>query len=234
MLEGFDIIESVGIAVTILISTLVSTVSELGSEKAFNKLDREFENIKVKVYRDGRLKVLKSTDIVVNDVVLVNSGDKIAADGLIIQGEITVDQPALTGETKEINKKVGDTENFSSDNPSALFCGSLATSGECLMRVTAVGDNTYYGKTAKDLTSESPSSPLKEKLTKLYRKLIYKTTYSEIIIIEDILLLFKHLTYLKSNLCFLVAAVKLIKCTGNRSNTNQSIEEGFAVYGIYD
>ena len=47
MLEGFDIIESVGIAVTILISTLVSTVSELGSEKAFNKLDREFENIKV-------------------------------------------------------------------------------------------------------------------------------------------------------------------------------------------
>ena len=171
MLEGFDVIESVGIAVTILISTLVSTLSELGSEKAFDKLDKEFENMKVKVYRDGRLKVLRSAEIVVGDVILVNSGDKIAADGLLVKGEITADQSALTGETKEVYKTAGGSDEISSDNISALFCGSLATSGECLMRVSAVGDKTYYGQTAGDLTSDCPASPLKEKLTKLAKQI---------------------------------------------------------------
>lgn len=171
MLGNFDIIESIGIGATIIIATLVSTISEIGSEKAFDKLDKEFGNIDVKVYREGNLKTIKSKELVVGDFVLINSGDKIPADGIIINGELGVDESALTGETREIKKYQGGGEISDFSNPSALFCGSLATSGSCVMKITAISDNTYYGSAAKDLSSETPTSPLKEKLTKLAKNI---------------------------------------------------------------
>lgn len=173
MLGNFDLLESIGIGATIIIATLVSTISEIGSERAFEKLDKEFENINVRVYREGNLKVVKSHEIVVGDFVLINSGDKIPADGIIISGEISVDQSSLTGETKEIRKFNSNSFEHAINNPSALFCGTLATFGNCIMKVTAISDQTYYGKTAKDLTSESPTSPLKEKLSKLAQNISY-------------------------------------------------------------
>ena len=173
MLGNFDIIESIGIAATIIISTLVSTISEIGSEKAFDKLDKEFGNVDVKVYRDGYLKTVKSKELVIGDFVLINSGDKIPADGIIVKGEIGVDQSALTGETMEVKKFHGCGSIASLSNPSALFCGSLATSGSCVMKITAISDKTFYGSAAKNLTEETPTSPLKEKLKRLAKTISY-------------------------------------------------------------
>jgi len=167
MLGNFDIIESIGIGATIIIATLVSTISEIGSEKAFDKLDKEFSNVDVKVYREGSLQTIKSKELVVGDFILINSGDKIPADGIIVNGELGIDQSALTGETREVKKYHGGGDDPSFSNPSALFCGSLATSGSCIMKITAISDKTFYGSAAKDLSSETPTSPLKEKLTKL-------------------------------------------------------------------
>jgi len=176
MLGNFDIIESIGIAATIIIATLVSTVSEIGSEKAFERLESEFGNTQVKVFREGNLVSLNSKEIVVGDFILINSGDKIPADGTIVQGEISVDQSSLTGETKEVKKHHGCKDIPSFSNPSSVFCGSLATFGSCIMMVTAIADKTYYGNTAITLTGQAPTSPLKEKLTNL-AKTISKIGY---------------------------------------------------------
>ena len=96
--------ESVGIAVAVLLATLISTLSEYGSESAFEKLQEEAANVKCRVRRDGKIMFLPIADIVVGDIVFVQAGERIPADGVLVHGEISVDQSALNGETREAYK----------------------------------------------------------------------------------------------------------------------------------
>ena len=83
--------ETVGIALAVLLATLVSTFSEYRNENAFQKLQEEASQIKCKVYRNGEIVEIPIDDIVVGDCVLLQSGDKIPADGVIIDGHIQTD-----------------------------------------------------------------------------------------------------------------------------------------------
>ncbi|MCL2456025.1 MAG: cation-transporting P-type ATPase, partial [Defluviitaleaceae bacterium] len=87
--------ESAGIAVAVLLATLISTLSEYGSETAFEKLQEEAANIKCRVKRDGKIFELSICEIVVGDLIFVGAGERIPADGILIGGEIDVDQSAL-------------------------------------------------------------------------------------------------------------------------------------------
>ena len=92
--------EPVGIAVAVLLATFVSTISEYNNENAFQKLQDEASKILCKVYRNGVVEEIAIDDIVVGDYIMLQSGDKIPADGVIADGTIKVDQSVLNGESK--------------------------------------------------------------------------------------------------------------------------------------
>jgi len=161
-------LETIGIAAAILIAVIVSTLSEMGSENAFEKLSNIAANIECRVRRGGKTIQVPVTEIVVGDIVLLGAGDKIPADGIIISGSVEVDQSLLNGESKEAKKLVTDYKGKADFlSPLLLFSGTVVTNGEALMRVTAVGDKTEYGKIASELQEATPTSPLKIKLEKL-------------------------------------------------------------------
>ncbi|MCI9121073.1 MAG: calcium-translocating P-type ATPase, PMCA-type [Oscillibacter sp.] len=166
--------ESVGIAAAVLLATLVSTFSEYRNENAFQKLQEEASQIKCKVYRNNEITEIAIQEIVVGDWVLLQSGDKIPADGILAEGAIQVDQSVLNGEAKEAAKRVppegAQEENAPMDflNPYKVFRGSVVCSGSAVMEVTTVGDQSVYGQIASELqTDDDRDTPLKVKLAKL-------------------------------------------------------------------
>ena len=158
-----------GIVAAILIATTVSTVSEIGSEAAFRKLEAEMSALTVKVMRAGEIKDISIKDIVVGDLVYLSPGERIHADGIIVDGEISVDQSMLNGEGVEVKKTSNERAKYDRDisNPSVAFSGSLITSGAGIMRVCAVGEETFLGEIANDVQSEKRNSPLKLRLNRL-------------------------------------------------------------------
>ncbi len=163
LIKDFDWYETVGIVIAIFIASFISTISEYGSEQAFQKLQMEASKIKCKVKRDKIVEEISIKDVVVNDIVVLETGDKIPADGYLIEGEITVDESSLTGETKEVKKLSSNTRL----EKNRLYRGSVVYSKSGLMLVTEVGNNTLYGKLAKEVSEKSPDSPLKIRLRHL-------------------------------------------------------------------
>ena len=99
-----NLFEVFGIVAAILLATTVSTVSEYGSERAFEKMQSENAVGLVKALRDGAVREIPISDIVVGDIIYLSSGEQVAADGVLISGRLSVDQSALNGESKEISK----------------------------------------------------------------------------------------------------------------------------------
>lgn len=167
--------ESVGIAVAVAIATFVSTYSEYRNEGAFQKLQEEASRIVCKVYRDGEVTEIRIDDIVVGDAVLLQSGDKVPADGYLIDGGLSVDQSILNGEAKEAKKTAAaegyePSEDIDFLTKSDLFRGSIVCSGSAVLYVTKVGDATIYGTIASGLQEDDGrQTPLQVKLTGLAR-----------------------------------------------------------------
>ncbi len=159
--------EGVGIAVAVVIATLVSTISEFKNEQTFQKLQEEASKIKVNVFRENSVAVVGIDDIVVGDYILLQSGDKIPADGSVVQGKVKVSQAALTGEPEPRKKTPGeaDVENLEDDH--AVFRGTIVEDGEAVIEVRQVGDKTHLGRLAEGLNSDERLGPLRVKLAKL-------------------------------------------------------------------
>ena len=162
-----------GIVAAILIATTVSTASEIGSEAAFRRLEAEMSDLSVKVMRAGEIKSISIKDIVVGDLVYLSSGERIHADGVVVDGEICVDQSMLNGEGVEVKKTKNDNAKYDRDisNPNLVFSGSLITSGAGIMRVCAVGEETFLGEIANDVQTEKRNSPLKIRLNRLAKEI---------------------------------------------------------------
>lgn len=99
-----EIYEAIGTILAIIIVATVSAKTELASDKAYRNLQNSIEKDKCKVYRNGQVIELNIDDVVVGDIVLLQSGDKIPADGVLIDGAISVDNSSLNGETEECKK----------------------------------------------------------------------------------------------------------------------------------
>ena len=166
LFQDANYFETIGILIAVLFSTLVSSISEYGSNKTFEKLESNISNIKVKVIRDKKLTEICINDIVVGDLLVLESGDKIGADGVLIEGNLLVDESILNGETKEQNKKVN----------SKVFRGTTIYSGYGIVKVEKVGINTMYGKIALELKEKEPISPLRTRLIGL-AKIISRIGY---------------------------------------------------------
>ena len=164
--------ETIGIAVAVLLATLVSTLSEYGSESAFSKMQEEASRLSVTVRRNGINVTLPLEEIVVGDIVLLSTGDPIPADGRLVTGTLSIDQSALNGESHEVEKTSSPhQERDPLINRNTLLRGSVVCFGSGELQVTAVGDNTYYGTVAQGVQDKTRESPLKFRLNNLSRKL---------------------------------------------------------------
>ena len=175
LFRNFDWYETIGILIAILLASFISSISEYGSEQAFNRLQEESIKIKVKVRRNNEVVEVSLSDIVVGDIVILNSGDKVPADGYLIKGNLSLDESALNGETKEVKKECSYGANIIDKNK--VYRGSVVYNGEAEMKVTLVGDKTIIGKISQELQEEIPESPLKTKLRGL-AKTISKIGYA--------------------------------------------------------
>lgn len=165
--------EPMGIAIAVAIATLVSTYSEFTNEQSFQKLQADASRIFCKVYRDGKIEEILIGDIVVGDLILVQTGDKIPVDGILIDGHLCVNQAVLNGESKEADKYIAPAEYQYSDKNSdfldefKVFRETVVVEGEAVIEAITIGDQTFYGQLSKELQTEERDSPLKVKLGKL-------------------------------------------------------------------
>jgi calcium-translocating P-type ATPase len=157
LIRDFDWYETVGIVLAILIASLISSISEYGSSKAFNKLTEETSKINVRVKRNNEIVNIPIDEVVVNDIVIVSEGDKIPADAVMLSGNISVDESMMNGEAREVYKNVNDM----------VYMSTVVYSGSAELLVRYVGDNTFYGKMAMELQEDDSISPLKLRLSNL-------------------------------------------------------------------
>ncbi len=162
-----NLIEVFGILAAILISAGVSTLSEYGSEKAFKRIEAETALTRVRVIRDGVTTQIPSSELVVGDIVLLSPGERIEADGVLLEGTLEVDQSALNGENKGARKVPGSRGGWDLSDEGRVYRGSIVTSGNGVMRVGRVGESTFYGMVARDVQTETRVSPLKLRLSHL-------------------------------------------------------------------
>lgn len=167
--------EPVGTAIAILLVTIISAKTGMASDDEYRKLKNQTKAEPVKVKRNGVVTVIDIEDIVVGDIVILQSGDKIPADGVLVDGELRVDNSALNGEAEECKKfaasddfKIPDEitgDTFVDEH--SLFRGATIYNGEGLLEVQKVGMETMMGKMAKDMHDDEVESPLQVKLSKL-------------------------------------------------------------------
>lgn len=167
MFRQADWFETVGIAISVFLATLISTISEYGSEAAFAKLSESCRAGACRVRRAGRIRQVSSEDIVVGDVVLLQAGEMIPADGRMLSGALSVDQSSMTGESAAVQKKPGAGGERTPQNFACVFGGCTVLSGEGEMLVEAVGDATFLGGISGEVQTEVRDSPLKVRLGKL-------------------------------------------------------------------
>ncbi|PON54426.1 P-type ATPase [Parasponia andersonii] len=153
--------EGGSIFIAVLLVIVGSALSNFRQETQFDKLSKISDNIKIDVIRGGRRQEISIFDIVVGDVVLLNIGDQIPADGLFLTGHsLLIDESSMTGESDHI-------EIDSSDHP-FLFSGSKVADGCGKMLVTSVGMNTAWGEMMSSITRDTNErTPLQARLDKL-------------------------------------------------------------------
>ena len=178
-----EIYEPVGTIVAVLIVAFVSAKTSVASDTKYRELKDSTKKDTCKVYRNGMVTVIDVDDVVVGDKVLLQSGDKIPADGVLVDGDLRVDNSALNGEAEECKKTaIEHTELKAAENVAdfpdeitgdtfvdkhSLFRGAVVFDGEGVLDVRRVGLKTIMGKMAEEMQEDEPDSPLKVKLAKL-------------------------------------------------------------------
>lgn len=164
--------EPVGILVAVLIAGGVSSITEHQQEEKASALKHQQEDGEMtKVIRNGSIHEVHVSEAVTNDIVFLQAGDKIPADGIMIRGSIKVDQSALNGETEEAEKMPNDNnEDYNIKdllNKFYVYRGTVVCSGEGYMKVSVVGDKTLFGELALEVQEAQRKTPLQVKLGKL-------------------------------------------------------------------
>lgn len=106
LFRNFDWYETIGILIAILLASFISSISEYGSEQAFNRLQEESSKTMTRVKRNGIIIEIPINEIVVGDIVILSSGDKVPADGYLIKGNLSLDESALMVRLRKQKKKV--------------------------------------------------------------------------------------------------------------------------------
>ena len=174
-----EIYEPLGTIVAVLIVAFVSAKTGVASDTKYRELKDSTKKDQCKVHRNGVVAVIDVDDIVVGDKVLLQSGDKIPADGILVSGDLRVDNSALNGEAEECKKNAVTEDVQLADDITgdtfvdgySLFRGAVVFDGEGILDVRKVGLKTMMGKMAEEMQEDEPDSPLKVKLAKLAKQI---------------------------------------------------------------
>lgn len=174
-----EIYEPLGTIVAVLIVAFVSAKTGVASDTKYRELKDSTKKDQCKVHRNGVVVVIDVDDVVVGDKVLLQAGDKIPADGILISGNLHVDNSALNGEAEECKKTEAPQDFQLADDITgetfvdqhSLFRGAVVFDGEGILDVRKVGLQTMMGKMAEEMQEEEPDSPLKVKLAKLAKQI---------------------------------------------------------------
>ena len=219
--------ETIGIIAAILLATGIGFYFEYDANKKFDLLNAVTEETLVKVIRNGRIQEIPRKDVVVGDIVVLETGEEIPADGELIEAiSLQVNESNLTGEPV-INKTIieADFDEEATYASNRVLRGTTVVDGHGTMRVLSVGDDTEIGKVARQSTEQSTEpTPLNIQLTKL-ANLIGKIGFSvaglafAIFFIKDVILVYPFSTFhtfadwlpaLKATLQYFMMAVTLI------------------------
>lgn len=181
------IYDGIGIFAAVIIATAVAVIQEGKSDKAFEKLSQQSDDIRVKVLRDAKIGYVLKNEVTIGDIVSLEIGDKVPADGRIIQSmRLRIDESMLTGEAEAISKI---SDHISKDDvplaerKNMAYAGTLVVEGNATIIVTDVGDNTEMGKIAHELkNSLNAETPLQEKLAKLGKNIAIVGTIAALVI----------------------------------------------------
>lgn len=165
-----EFVEGSGILIAILLSTLLAFLNEYQASRKFERLNRLDDDVPVKAIRDSVVVEIPKRDIVVGDILLIELGEEIPADGKLLEAvNLQIDESRLTGESIPVSKDVisqASTETtYAADR---VLRGTLVADGRGVMEVTAVGDRTELGQTARAASEETHAiTPLSRQLSKL-------------------------------------------------------------------
>jgi cation-transporting ATPase E len=142
----------------VIANTVIGILQEIRSKNILDNL--RFDKMpKVTAVRDGQNVELRSEDLVLDDVIMLSSGMQIPADARVLEGTISVNESLLTGESDEIEKKHGDS----------LMSGSFVVSGEALVQLVAVGEDSYLSKLTLEATRQKKNDSRSEMVKSLDR-----------------------------------------------------------------
>ena len=174
-----QIYEPLGTIVAVLVVAFVSAKTGVASDTKYRELKDSTKKDQCKAYRNGVITVINVDDVVAGDKILLQSGDKIPADGILVSGSLRVDNSALNGEAEECKKtEAQDVFQLPDDitgdtfvDAHSLFRGAVVFDGEGILDVRKVGLKTMMGKMAEEMQEDEPDSPLKVKLSKLAKQI---------------------------------------------------------------
>ncbi len=167
------------ILVVVIINTIMGLIQEAKAEKAIDSL-KEMTASMSKVLRDGKLEIIKSEDVVVGDIIILEAGDLVPADARVIESNsLKVEEAALTGESTSVSKiinilnlKQDEKEIPLADRKNMVYSGSTISYGRGRAVVTQIGMNTQIGKIAKSLEeAQKEITPLQRKMAELSKTL---------------------------------------------------------------
>ncbi|MGL4332952.1 MAG: calcium-translocating P-type ATPase, PMCA-type [Bacteroidales bacterium] len=162
--------ETIGLFFAIILATVVGFWFEVDANKKFDLLNQVNDDNAVKVLRNGNIHEVPKREVVVGDIVMLETGEEIPADGILIEAmSMQVNESALTGELmveKMLNPE--DNEHDTTYAANEVKRGTTVIAGHGMMQVTLVGDATEYGKVAKESTAiVEEKTPLTKQLDKL-------------------------------------------------------------------
>jgi Ca2+-transporting ATPase len=173
-------IEPIGIFFAIMLASSIGFIFEVKAAKAFDVLNQVNDDIPVMVMREGRVTEIKRSEVVVGDIVMLNTGDEIPADGTLLEAiSLQINESSLTGEP--IISKTTRKEDFDHEATYPSNCamrGTTVVDGHGIMQITAVGDATEYGKVNQGAQMDNNiDTPLQLQLKRL-ADIISKAGYS--------------------------------------------------------
>ena len=203
VMRGEKLYEAIGIAAGIVILVYLVTYFEKRNDQILGSLKKRTARTLCHVFRDGFLQDIYIDEIVVGDAVLIQKGDIVPADGIILEGKIELDQSVLTGDMTKVKKEGVLTDAESSENLASaivpeeteddftdenrVFKGSAVCVGNAVFKVTSVGKSTAYGRIFDTISNEDEErkSPLNLRLYDLSKRINVIGSICAIIVAAD-------------------------------------------------
>ncbi len=157
LIDGHVLVEGMAVMVAVILATGVAFLSEYRSDREFELLNAQKESTRTKVIRGGEFHTVPIEEVVVGDVVSLEMGDEVPADGRLAKAtELYIDQSLMTGESEPVHKvkRPPDDTADGPEQPGCLYRGTQVVDGVGQLVVTEVGDETYLGQIARRLSAD--------------------------------------------------------------------------------